>query len=194
MPLPAPHRSRMPPLHRSKRRRATRRAQPIRRLRRPTTRPTAHQARRPTRERIHATDEPNSPPKQDPNARTVSAARGTKRPTPASTAATCASSTRLPDAQVSVWPGTAAATSAPRAHPATERAQVADGVRVAAAFGISDPALTTPNAPAVVARKHMGTEPEVSDSVARARFSRFSFLCFSFIVCFYTPHSVDLLQ
>jgi hypothetical protein len=149
--LPASPRSHIPSLHRSKRRRTTRRAQPIRRLRRPTTRPTAHQARRPPGERIHAPDEPNSPPKQDPNARTVSAARGAKRPAPASAAATRASSTRLPDAQVSVWPGPAATASASRAHPATEGAQVADGVRVAAAFSGSDPVLTTPDSPAVVA-------------------------------------------
>ncbi|KAN0138061.1 hypothetical protein V8E53_003950 [Lactarius tabidus] len=55
---------------------------------------------------------------------------------------------------VTVRPRTAAAaTSAPRTHPASERVgRIADGVRVAAAFSGSDPTLTAPDSPAFVAR------------------------------------------
>jgi hypothetical protein len=67
-PHPAPHRSHLPSFRRSKRRRPPRRAQPIRRLRRPATCPTAHQARRSPGEHIHAPDESNRTSKQDPHA------------------------------------------------------------------------------------------------------------------------------
>ena len=74
-PFPHHTRSPIPSVHRSKRRRATRRAEPIRRLRRPTTRSATYQARRPPRKRIHAPDKPDCTPKQDPHARTVPATR-----------------------------------------------------------------------------------------------------------------------
>jgi hypothetical protein len=151
-PHPALHRSHLPSFRRSKRRRPPRRAQPICRLRRPTARPTAHQARRSPGKHVHAPDESNRTSKQDPHARTVSASRG-KRPSTPAAAGTRASSC-LPDAQVAVRPCTAAAaTSAPRTHPASERVgRIADGVLVAAAISGSDPTLTTPDSPAFVAR------------------------------------------
>lgn len=68
---------------RGERRRAARRAPPIRRVRRPAARSTPHQARRPARERIYAAVEPYRAPEQDLDARAAPAGRSAQDPTTA---------------------------------------------------------------------------------------------------------------